>query len=125
MKNDRGFTLLEVIIALVILAIALTALISTLSNTTNRLSYIRDKTVAHWVANNQLNLMQLKLQKIPTPSNPSIGTSIMCRGQWHWEAKLDTINNQTARVIITVSDSSSKKIDSLVGFIRIANHESK
>ncbi len=59
MKDDAGFTLLEVLIALMVLALSLGAVIQASGNFTVNQAYLRDRTFAEWVARNQLAEAQL------------------------------------------------------------------
>ncbi|MEN8802811.1 MAG: type II secretion system minor pseudopilin GspI [Thiogranum sp.] len=52
--NNRGFTLLEVLVAMVVLALSLGAVIQTAGDYTLNQAYLRDRTFAEWVARNQL-----------------------------------------------------------------------
>jgi len=52
--SNRGFTLLEVLVALVVLALSLGAVIQSAGNYTANQAYLRDRTFAAWVAHNQL-----------------------------------------------------------------------
>jgi general secretion pathway protein I len=56
--TDRGFTLLEVMIALAIIAITLGALISTSGSQASSAGYLKQKTLAHWVALNEITRLQ-------------------------------------------------------------------
>jgi general secretion pathway protein I len=57
--QQRGFSLIEVVIALAVLAIALSALIDSSSSATANTIYLRDKTLAHWVAMNKMAEIKL------------------------------------------------------------------
>lgn len=54
MNKNIGFTLIEVMIALVILAISLAAVVKVTSQSISNLEYVQNKTIAHWVALNVL-----------------------------------------------------------------------
>lgn len=47
---QRGFTLLEVLVALAVVALALTAMIKTAGNSAGNLAHLKHKTMAHWIA---------------------------------------------------------------------------
>lgn len=55
----RGFTLVEVMVALAIVAIALPALLATLYQQADDTAYLRDKTLAQMVAANKLTELRL------------------------------------------------------------------
>ncbi|WP_440996149.1 type II secretion system minor pseudopilin GspI [Arhodomonas sp. SL1] len=57
MRAD-GFTLIEVVVALAVLAIALSAAIQAATVTTGSAAGLRERTFAHWVADNELTEMQ-------------------------------------------------------------------
>jgi general secretion pathway protein I len=61
----RGFTLIEILIALVILSIALTAIIKATSQNIKDTFYIQQKTIATWVGLNAINEARLQLTKLP------------------------------------------------------------
>lgn len=48
----RGFTLLEVLVALAVLAVALGALVKAGSEHTRNTHYLQERTLAHWVGQN-------------------------------------------------------------------------
>ena len=53
--NAGGFTLVEVLVALSVIAIALAAVLKGASEGASSARYLRDKTLAHWVAMNTNN----------------------------------------------------------------------
>ena len=95
--NNRGFTLLEVLVAMVVLALSLGAVIQTAGNYTLNQAYLRDRTFAEWVARNQLatTLLEGRLEK----RWPSIGqqkgevefpesSSDVGAREWRWVMKV-------------------------------------
>ena len=52
--KQAGFSLMEVLIALAVLAIAMAALVKSAGSFTSNQAYIENKTFAHWVALNQM-----------------------------------------------------------------------
>lgn len=61
-RPDSGFTLLEVLVALAVLAMSLGAAIEAVSDYTANQAHLRDRTFAEWVARNQLASVQLSGQ---------------------------------------------------------------
>jgi general secretion pathway protein I len=96
-----GFTLLEAMIALMIVAVALPALLSLVMTQLDGSASIRDKTYAYWVAENQLTrinlLQQLKMQqKIKNYKLPEkdAGIAVLAGLRWQWQMKtiaMDTL----------------------------------
>jgi general secretion pathway protein I len=54
-RRVAGFTLLEVLVALAVLAIAMGAIINAATQSIASTAYLRDQTFASWVALNQVN----------------------------------------------------------------------
>ena len=59
MRAQRGFTLIEVLVALVIVALGMSALLGTLGSAADTASYLRDKSFAQWIGFNQLATLRL------------------------------------------------------------------
>lgn len=55
LKQQGGFTLIEIVIALLVISIALAAVISTTTNSVDSGAHLRNKTIALWVAQNYIN----------------------------------------------------------------------
>jgi type II secretion system protein I len=97
-----GFTLIEVLVALVIVALGMSALLETLSASANNISALRDKTVAEWIAMNQIANTRLALKA------PSIGitdgeVSNCAEGNWHWQQRVTAVDAVPGLLSITVS----------------------
>ncbi len=79
---QQGFTLIEVMVALAIIAIALTAILSTSASQTNNASYLKQKTLAHWVALNEIT--ELRIKKIFPDLGDKKGSTDMANHTWYW-----------------------------------------
>jgi len=61
--HARGFTLVEVMVALMIVALGLGALMVAVTSTARTSRYLRDKTLAEWIALNHLSELRLSANK--------------------------------------------------------------
>ena len=86
MKADRGFTLIEVLVALAIVAIGMAAVLGALSSSADTVSYLRDKTFAQWVALNRIANLRLSGQM--TPVGNSDGDTDFAGRNWHWRQEV-------------------------------------
>jgi general secretion pathway protein I len=78
-RSSRGFTLVEVLVALVIVAMGLAALMSAVSGAARTSGYLRDKTLAQWIALNRLSEVRLTVNKLG-PAIPTTGASSLGSG---------------------------------------------
>ncbi len=77
-----GFTLIEVLVALAIVAAGMAAVLGALTSSADTVSYLRDKTFANYVALNQIAQVRLSGQA-PTTGDTE-GDSDMAGRKWHW-----------------------------------------
>ncbi|HTV53093.1 MAG TPA: type II secretion system minor pseudopilin GspI [Steroidobacteraceae bacterium] len=82
-SGARGFTLIEVLVALAIVAIGMSAVLSTISSSAATVAYLRDKTFAQWIALNQL--AQVRLQTQPPSMGKSDGELDYAGRHWRWQ----------------------------------------
>ena len=83
LEKHKGFTLLELLVALAILSIvALTALKNNSSMIANA-SYLRDKTLGHWVAMNKA--VELRLAGQLVVNDGQEGKTVMAERRWNWQ----------------------------------------
>lgn len=122
MRATRGFTLIEVLVALAIVAIGMAAVLETLTSSANTAMYLQDKTFAEWVALNHLETVRL------SGTVPTAGTSndnIDYAGQsWEWQQKVTTTQIQgMVQIEVDVRPADSKAGDdrgwyaSAIGFM--------
>ncbi|MRS18706.1 type II secretion system protein GspI [Enterobacteriaceae bacterium RIT692] len=96
--NQQGMTLIEVMIALALLAIAGLALMQTQHERVRNLHYLEQKQIAGWVTENQLALLQLSA--LP---NAGVQDVQMAGERWHWQVqKLPTTQPRVQRIEIAV-----------------------
>lgn len=118
MNNKNGFTLLEVLIALSILAIALSAAIKASVENAENVRYLRDRTLAHWVAMNVITKVQIQ------PTWPELGENTgktkMANRTWYWIVKVsETLDKGLRRLDVQVRDKpeAGEPLVILVGFV--------
>jgi len=68
-SQQRGFTLIEVLVAMTILAVGVTALVSASGASAWRADYLRSRELGRWVAANKLTELQV------LPAWPDTGTT--------------------------------------------------
>ena len=101
----RGFTLVEVMVALAIVAIALPALLMSLYQQIDDTAYLRDKTLAYMVAENKLAEIRLVIGSTRNLSaGKDSGLASMADRDWYWWVETKTTEvEKFFRVDITVS----------------------
>ncbi len=85
-RTARGFTLLEVLVALAIVAISVGALLGTITSSASNVIYLKDKTLAEWVALNRLTEIRINQQKPGTGRRT--GNTEMGGMRWQWEEEI-------------------------------------
>jgi general secretion pathway protein I len=106
---SRGFTLVEVLVALMVVAMGLAALMVAVSGTARTSGYLRDKTLAQWMALNRLSEVRLNLTK--SGQNTDIGEINFANRTWHYDTRyFDTSIATMKRVVVRVyaGDAKSK-----------------
>ncbi len=86
LDRQRGFTLMEVLVALAVLALALAAVIQGVAASNSNTAYLRERTFAHWVAMNRIAEMQT-LEQWPAVGSDS-GSEEMAGQRWHWRIEI-------------------------------------
>lgn len=82
-RQNFGFTLLEVMVATAIFAVAGLAVMNTTSQSLSAMAYLEENTFATWVASNQLAEIKLKQE---WPSNSWVkGKQNLAGHEWHWQ----------------------------------------
>jgi general secretion pathway protein I len=90
-----GFTLLEILVALAILTISMSALMVAASSHTSNISHLRNKTFAGIIASNKAE--KLYLSKAWPTAGKSNGNIEMTRNEWHWEMNVQNTQDPSVR----------------------------
>jgi general secretion pathway protein I len=116
--DQRGMTLLEVMVALVIFAMTATAIMKAAGDHLASIGQIEEITFATWVANNQLT--QLNLTSSWPPKNNHNGTQEMADRTWYWQQKVVKTNDKAlllVEVSVSLSQDQSAPITSVTSFV--------
>ena len=115
MKSQRGFTLMEVLVALTVIAVALAALISETGRSARSAGDMKLKTYANWIAANQLAEIRLEPGWVDT-GRRSGDVEMGPRGQrWYWWAEISSTQDEDLRRIdVYVSHLEDRREGSLV-----------
>ena len=107
----RGFTLIEVLVALVIVAFGMGAVLTALTSAADNVTRMREKTFAEWVGLNQLSTERLQVS-LPTIGKKD-GDVDFGGSRWHWQESVETMDIPgMLRITIQVRHADSKQSQS-------------
>ena len=95
--KSQGFTLIEVMLAMAVFAIAGVALLGVADNNYRHISHIEEQMFANWVASNQL--VEVSLDKTWPPKNNRKGKVEMAGRTWYWQQKVIKTANKELRAV--------------------------
>jgi general secretion pathway protein I len=115
----RGFTLVEVLVALAIVSIGMLAVFKVIGDTAHNVSYLRDRSFAAWIADNRITEIRLSGEM---PSVDEIKGDLEFAGRrWYWVQKVSkTQVDGIRRIDVSVrrdEDAEGSSLMSLAGFI--------
>lgn len=118
----RGFTLIEVLVAMTILAVGASALVSATGASAYRGGKLREREMGRWVAANQLNTLQA------LPSWPDLGTKNteveMARQTWfvRTRTKKEDLGLRRMDIEVRLDPDRESYIYSVTGFAGDPKH---
>jgi general secretion pathway protein I len=109
--RTRGFTLVEVLVALVIVAIGMSAVLGTLTSSADTTAYLREKSFAEWIAMNRI--AELRLQARRAAAGKDSGETEFAGRRWRWEqeiVKLDVPGTHRVDVRVRPVDAATRNV---------------
>jgi general secretion pathway protein I len=116
-RHTQGFTLIEVMVAVTIIAISLTTLLSTSGTQANSVTVLKQKTLAHWVALNELTEIRTENQ-FPDIGDKK-GSTEMANHEWYWIRTTKKTENEDAREVtftMYADKDYQQNLTSLIGY---------
>ena len=115
----RGFTLVEVLVALAVLAIALAAILRAMGQAIDATATLRERNIALWVAQNRL--VEHQMRRDWPAADTKDGDAEIGGVKWYWREQVSaTPEPRIRRIEITVrriADSQNTQAR-LVGYLR-------
>lgn len=83
-RRGSGFTLIEVLVALAIVAFGMAAVMAAMTSAADNAYFLRDKTFAQWIAINQITVQRLK-QALPSKGKTEGEIEDFVGRHWVWQ----------------------------------------
>ena len=119
-SHARGFTLIEVLVALAIVAVALTAGMRALAESADSASSLKARTLALWVAQNRLAATQLA-DPLPNAGTTN-GDELQAGATFAWRRTVSTTPNPSFRkveIVVTDPAQPDYALARLAGYVGI------
>ena len=122
---QQGFTLVEVMVALTVVAVTLPALLFLLSQQVDGTAYLRDRSVAQWVAADRVAEVRLTVAKQRRATTGVIaGESERAGRTWYWRSEIqETPVQGLMRLTVTVTSEESEEDSALYTLDAFLNAE--
>ncbi|CAI8431197.1 MAG TPA: type II secretion system protein GspI [Halieaceae bacterium] len=123
--QQAGFTLIEVMVALTVVAVTLPALLFLLSQQIDGTAYLRDRSVAQWVAADRVAEVRLVTAKLRRAESGVIaGESVRAGRTWYWRSEIqETPVPGFMRLTVTVTGEDADDDSSLFTLDAFLNAE--
>lgn len=126
-KRAGGFTLLEVLVALAIFALVAASVLTATARSLQTASRLEEKTLAMWIADNQL--VELQLSKNPVAEGRDQGEVDFAGRRWQWQSEVQATREPDMRRVTlwvapiaqdrSTADLRERAVVSLNGFLGV------
>jgi len=107
-SRHRGFTLIEILVALAVLSIAALTALRASGNAVNNIHALKQQSFAHWLALNKS--AELELASSAWEQGKMEGTELMANQRWYWRAAVhETPEPEMRRVELSVWPGDNEK----------------
>jgi type II secretion system protein I len=118
-SRSGGFTLIEVVVALAIVALGMFAVFKAIGDTAGNIGYLRDKSMAEWIADNRITEIRLS-GEFPSVDKTEGDVDFAGR-RWHWSATVSQTPVEGLRRIDMrvrrADDAEDSALVTLAGFV--------
>ncbi len=115
-ETERGFTLVEVMVALVVVALSLTGIAVVLGDMLNNANWLKQSTYASWIAQNKI--VELRAANEIPNADETTGEVTYANSVWEWRAVVtETGIENLWRVDVSVGRPGGNNIRTVTGFI--------
>lgn len=124
MNRARGFTLLEVLVALAIFALVAASVLTASARSLQTAARLEDKTLALWIADNQM--IELQLEDPPPGVGSRQGRVEYAGRAWQWQARIAATAHPALRRVEVWVARAGESLDreqavlALTGFVEAA-----
>ncbi|HSG96513.1 MAG TPA: type II secretion system minor pseudopilin GspI [Woeseiaceae bacterium] len=117
MRHRRGFTLIEVVVALAIVGFAMASVAGVMNRMISDAGALRDRTYASWIAQNKI--AEIRLSGVMPEVSTTSGELDYGNGRWFWRAVVaETTIENFRRVDVSVSYAESDYVvRTVTGFV--------
>ncbi len=106
-----GFTLIEILVALAVIATAVAAVVAAVSAFVSNAGYLRERTLAHWVVMNKV--AELQVSGDWPAAGTLTGESLMANHAWTWEVKITTTDDPDVRRLDVTAYADARRDNAL------------
>ena len=116
--STRGFTLIEVMIALLIIVVGAAAVINTSTESAWKSAQLWQRTVAGWVAQNQL--AEFRARRTWSNDRSQSGRVEMANAEWRWQLRASDTDDPSMRrldieVFLEGDDDAKARLTAFMG----------
>jgi general secretion pathway protein I len=115
---ERGFTLIEVLAALVIVALGMLGVIEAVTQSARNGTYLREKTLAHWIAMNVIT--EQRLQPEPPAVTESSANVEFAGERWEWTMRVTQTQVESLRrmdvSVLQIDSPENSALATVTGF---------